>query len=748
MLSSRVSQPPFPSTAWKETLELARIGKYEIVSRIGQGAMGEVYKAHDPLLNRFVAVKTMTGVLTADDELVERFRREAQSAARLNHVNIVTVYDFGEEQGRFYMAMELLEGVDLKEVIGARRLNDVWDKLDVMEQVADGLAFAHGQGVVHRDLKPANIRVLPSGRVKIMDFGLARMNTTSEMTRSGMVMGTPNYMSPEQVRGERADARSDVFALGAVFYELLAGRKAFQADSMHTILFKVLEEQPEPVERLVPDLPPRFVRLIERALDKDPRQRFQHAGEMRESLRLVREALAAGDADAAAARTDDTSATMTESTAPTMIDLGAAPGPAVSGATALDVTHLPARSRPVPRPAPTLSGRSPTHPPRAGAPSRASVLGTAAVVAMLAVGATLWWWSRRPATDPTPAADITSAQVGALTAQLVGNQIELARADLQNKDYRGAIAQAERALRLDADSSEARQVITDAEAQLAALEEHAAAARAAYQRGDTAAATRALGQVLAIDPRHPAATELTAALNQHFRRQAEDARRAVDQARTSAMGAGASGQEAFSFAERMRAEADALFGKQEFAVATQRLLQARDGFERARRTVEAAARAQAAAQAAAAQAASSAATSLVARGVSPVTLPPVTLAPAVTAPPAAAVDPAPAAAAHDPAIRRVIADYARAIESKDLALFRAVKPNLSGDEEKRLQDAFKAIKSQQVGITVDSIQVEGNQATVRVSRQDTINGKAMRAVHQTFRLVQGGPGWTIQTIGQ
>jgi serine/threonine protein kinase/tetratricopeptide (TPR) repeat protein len=723
-------------------MELARIGKYEIVSRIGQGAMGEVYKAHDPVLNRFVAVKTMTGVLTSDDELVERFRREAQSAARLNHVNIVTVYDFGEEQGRFYMAMELLEGVDLKEVIGARGLNDLWDKLDVMEQVADGLAFAHAQGVVHRDLKPANIRVLPSGRVKIMDFGLARMNTTSEMTRSGMVMGTPNYMSPEQVRGERADARSDVFALGAVFYELLAGRKAFQADSMHTILFKVLEEQPEPVERLVPDLPARFVHLIERALQKDPQQRFQHAGEMRDSLRMVREALAVGDADATAVHPDDVADTMIESNAPTVIDLKAAPGAAVSGATALDINHLPARSRPVPRPAPTLSGRSATHPPRAGAPSRASVFGILAVVVAVALGATFWWWAR-PGVDTAPPVDITSAQVGALTAQLVGNQIELARADLQNKDYRGAIAQAERALRLDAESSEARQVITEAEAQLAALEQHAAAARAAYQRGDTEAASRALGLVLAIDPRHPAATELTAALNQHFRRQAEDARGAVEQARTAAAGAGASTQEAFAYAERMRGEAEALLRKDEFAVATQRLLQARDGFERARRTAEAAARAQAQA---AARAAATPPSTLVARGMPAVTLPPVTMAPVTTAPPITA-DP-PAATAHDAAIRRVIAEYARAIEGKDLALFRAVKPNLSSDEEKRLQDAFKAIKSQQVGITVDSIQVDGAQATVRVSRQDTINGKAMRAVHQTFRLVQDGPGWTIQTIGQ
>lgn len=726
-------------------MDLSRIGKYEIVSRIGQGAMGEVYKAHDPVLNRFVAIKTMTGVLTADDELVERFRREAQSAARLNHVNIVTVYDFGEEQGRFYMAMELLEGVDLKEVISGGGLSDLWDKLDVMEQVADGLAFAHAQGVVHRDLKPANIRLLPSGRVKIMDFGLARLNT-SEMTRTGMVMGTPNYMSPEQVRGERADARSDVFSLGAVFYEVLAGRKAFQADSMHTILFKVLEEQPEPVERIVPDLPPRFVRMIERALEKDPVRRFQHAGEMRDSLRLVRDSLTAGEADATVAGREGASETMIEGSAPTIIDW-AGSGRAVDGATALDVTRLDTAARPAARaaarPAATLSGRSPTYPPRRRELSRGAMLGIMAVTATLAVGVTLLWWAQRPGPEAPPPGDITSAQVGALTAQLVGNTIELARADLQNKDYRGAIAQAERALRLDPESTEARQVIDDANTQLTALEQNAAAATAAYQRGDTEAATRALGLVLAIDPRHPAATELTAALNQHFRRQAEDARRAAVQARDAA--ASASGQEAFAQAERARMEAETLLRKDEFAVATQRLLQARDGFERARRNAEAEARTQALAAARAASAAAAPATrGQPAAGAAP----PVTLPPPGTVPPVVAEAPPAASGAEDAVVRKVIADYARAIETRDLALFRAVKPNLSADEAKRLQDSFKAIKSQKVGITIDSIQVDGSQATVRVSRQDTINGQAMRAVNQTFRLAQGGSGWTIQTIGQ
>jgi hypothetical protein len=727
-------------------VELGRIGKYEVVSRIGQGAMGEVFKAKDPVLNRFVAIKTMTGVLTADDDLVERFRREAQAAARLNHLNIVTVYDFGEEQGRFYMAMELLEGVDLKEVIGSRGLNDLWDKLDVMEQVADGLAFAHAQGVVHRDLKPANVRVLPSGRVKIMDFGLARVNT-SDMTKTGMVMGTPNYMSPEQVRGERVDARSDVFSLGAVFYELLAGRKAFHADSMHTILFKVLEEQPEPVGRFAPNVPPRFVRLIEKALAKDPAQRFQHAGEVRDALRAIRDSLASADPSSTVVD-DGGDATVIDAAAPTVIDTRATP--AVAGATALDVKRAPAPAR-APRTAPTLSGRAPTHPPRARS-SRGPVLGALAVVVALAVGATLWWWARRPAAQSQPAADITSAQVGALTAQLVGNQIELARADLHNKDYRGAIAQAERALRLDETSDEARAVIAEAKARLDELEQAAAAAKAAYDRGDTTAASTALGQVLAIDPRHPVATELTAALNQHFRRQAEDARRSSDQARAAAASSpGAMAQDAFAQAERQRTEAETLFAAGEFAVATQRLLQSRDGFERARRTAEAAARAQAQAQAQAAalaaqQQARSAAT-LPPRYVPPPTLPPVTAPPATAAAPPR-VEPPPATAADEPAIRKVLADYARAIEGKDLALFKAVKPNLSAEEEKRLTDAFKAIKSQKVGISVDGIEVEGGHATVRVSRQDTINGNSMRAVKQTFRLAQSGGIWTIQAIGQ
>ena len=241
-------------------MELQTIGKYKVLGKIGQGSMGVVFKAQDPILNRFVAIKTMSESLGADADARKRFLREAQSAARLNHPNIVTVYDLGEEQGRAYLAMELLEGQDLRHLIGTPALGPIEEKLRIMEEVCDGLAFAHAKEVIHRDIKPANIHVQPNGSVKVMDFGLARLGT-SEMTAKGTSMGTPNYMSPEQIRGEKTDARSDVFSLGTVFYEILTNHKAFDGDSLHTILAKVAEGKPLPARRWVADLPEILVRL-------------------------------------------------------------------------------------------------------------------------------------------------------------------------------------------------------------------------------------------------------------------------------------------------------------------------------------------------------------------------------------------------------------------------------------------------------------------------------------------------------
>jgi serine/threonine protein kinase/class 3 adenylate cyclase/hemoglobin-like flavoprotein len=245
--------------------------------------MGEVFRAHDAVLDRDVALKVITA---DDDDRRQRFRREAQSAARLAHTNIVVVHDFGEASGRFFMAMELLDGHDLKAAIATRALT-LASALEVMEQICDAIAYAHSMGVVHRDLKPANIFLLPHGQVKIVDFGLARVGH-SEMTGTGTILGTPHYMSPEQIRGVRVDSRADVFALGALFYELLTGRKAFHAESVHAILYKVLQHEPETLRTAAPNVPPAIGDMIRKALAKDPAMRFQSLAEMRDVIRNVR----------------------------------------------------------------------------------------------------------------------------------------------------------------------------------------------------------------------------------------------------------------------------------------------------------------------------------------------------------------------------------------------------------------------------------------------------------------------------
>jgi serine/threonine-protein kinase len=742
-----------------EQIKFEKIGKYRILSKIGQGAMGEVFRAEDTVLHRQVAIKTMSTLLSADDDLVQRFRREAQSAAGLNHLNIVTVFDFGEEHGVFFLAMELLEGHDLKELMSAHSITDLSEKLEIMEQVCEGLAFAHARGVIHRDLKPANLRVLPSGRVKIMDFGLARMQA-SEMTRTGTVMGTPNYMSPEQVRGQRADARSDVFSLGAVFYELLTGHKAFQAESMHSILYKVLEDEPEPALNAVPDMPAALDVLIRKCLEKEPERRYQDAGQLKAAVRQVKDALASGRSDPTVSFSGG-GGDAPES-APTMIGGDSL----VTGATALDLSRVPA-GRQAPRGPSTLSGRDPTHvsgrdPTQHGyveeaeapPPSRLPVvLGGAALAVVLGVAAVLVMRDRGPGATPpaTQPPDLSREQEQILTEEVVKTQVELARLDLENKDYAGAIRQAERALQVDPRNAVARTLLEAAKGRVADLDSAATEARTAFARGDTEGAARALSRVMALDPRHPVAGELSAALNQQFRRQAEEARSAALQARTVAAGLKAEATDGWAPAMRANQEAEALLRDQQFAVATQRFLQSRDAYERAGRLAEVAARPPSVRPAVLPN---PGATPRVAMGpgvsVGPgVTgVPPVSVPVATLPPPTLPAVTLPVAASQEPAVRKVIADYGRAIESKDLALFRAVKPNLTPEDEKRLAEAFKAIKSQQVGITVENVQVDGTQATVRVSRQDTINGKAVQRVPQTFRLAQVGGAWTIQSIGQ
>jgi len=266
----------------------ATMGHYRLLEKIGRGAMGVVYKAEDPETGAQVAIKVLAGEPSEDPELIERFRREALSAAQLDHPNITRVLDFGEEGRRLYMAMELLDGSDLKTLIEQGAALSFAEKLAIMAQVAAGMAFVHARGLVHRDLKPGNIHVKPGGQAKIMDFGLVR-SADSNMTRTGTVLGSPSYMSPEQMRGEKADTRSDVFSLGAVFYELLAGRRAFGGRGLTQIMMAVLGAEPEPIEACVPDVPAPVAHIVARCLRKPPDERYQTCGELGAALEVAQQ---------------------------------------------------------------------------------------------------------------------------------------------------------------------------------------------------------------------------------------------------------------------------------------------------------------------------------------------------------------------------------------------------------------------------------------------------------------------------
>jgi tetratricopeptide (TPR) repeat protein len=517
----------------------AKIGRYEVRGKLGQGAMGEVFRAHDPVLDRDVAVKRISAGLDADDTVRKRFEREARSAANLNHPNIITVYELGVEGDQLFMAMELLSGIDLKLALSQRKMT-LDDKLDVTEQICEGLAFAHAHDVVHRDLKPANIHLLPGGKVKIMDFGLARMSG-SDMTSTGTVMGTPHYMSPEQVRGARADSRSDVFSLGCVLYELLTGHKPFDAESMHAVLFKVLQEEPVPAPELVPGLPPVLVQVLEKALAKDPAQRFQSAADMLTALRRARQAAAAGRGHERAPDLDRTIAAPAARHPPRTVERAA-------------------------------SSRSGSRPPASGGSHRGLVIGLAAALVVVAAGT----WALRAWVLSSPTATPAPPGVASLAAAVIDAQVELARRKLDTGDYAEAARQAERALRLDPANADARAVADEAAAGLAEL----ARALAALRQGG---GPRAAFELMKVDPRNPEAEAAAATSGASFRPRAEEAQRLAAEARTAAEAAGASRGTAFTDAVALEKQGEQSLRTGEIVSAAQRFLEARTRFERAGR---------------------------------------------------------------------------------------------------------------------------------------------------------------------
>jgi len=267
--------------------ELKQLGRYRILAELGRGAMGVVYQAVDPLLNRTVAIKT---IILMDDpgaraEYEARFFQEAKAAGGLNHPNLITIHDVGREGDIAYMAMELLEGTELRELMIRGRLPLPFG-LEVVAQVADGLAYAHGRGVVHRDIKPGNIMIMRDRRAKIMDFGIARVRASDIKTQTGAILGSPKYMSPEQVASQPADYRSDIFSLGVVLHEVAAGGPPFSAATVTQLMQQIATAVPRPPSATNPEVPAMLDLIVAKALEKQPGARYQSAAELARDLRV------------------------------------------------------------------------------------------------------------------------------------------------------------------------------------------------------------------------------------------------------------------------------------------------------------------------------------------------------------------------------------------------------------------------------------------------------------------------------
>jgi serine/threonine-protein kinase len=266
---------------------LTKAGRYQIVSELGRGSMGVVYEGFDPIIGRTVAIKTMLPEGLSPQEFEEyktRFQREATAAGKLAHPNIITVYDFGEDNGVLYLAMEFLEGKSLEKIVQEQTVLPIETILPIDDQICSALDHAHRNKVVHRDIKPANIMILQNGLVKVTDFGIAKMMDMG-MTQAGQILGTPNYMSPEQVKGRQIDGRSDIFSMGVILYELVTGEKPFGGQNITTVIYKIINENPIPPRELDASIHAGLSYVISKALAKNPDERYQTCKELAEDLR-------------------------------------------------------------------------------------------------------------------------------------------------------------------------------------------------------------------------------------------------------------------------------------------------------------------------------------------------------------------------------------------------------------------------------------------------------------------------------
>ena len=664
------------------------VSHYRVVSQLGTGGMGVVYRAEDVRLGREVAVKFVSDDFAHDQQVLDRLRTEARAASALNHPNICTIYDVGEDEGRPFIIMELMKGHTLRDRLSGGPLR-VHFLVDIGIGIADALHATHADGIIHRDIKPGNIFLTERNQVKVLDFGLAKTTSvtdpattgdTMSKTVAGVTLGTVSYMSPEQATGEELDGRTDLFSLGVVLYECATGRHPFPGKTPAVILSAILNRAPQAPVTLNPELPLRLQEIINNCLEKDRELRYQSAADLGADLKRLRRDLDSGNSRAVQSFSQG-------SAARTTVRAGSGPRVETRGA--------------------DPSQRSVPH-----APSRPWVAG-AALAGTVAIGAYVWWPS--PVAPPPPAAT-EGPDAALLSEAAIESRLLLGRSSLRGRNYRAAKASAEEILAVDATHAEAIRIRDEAAEMLSRFDAAIVDARARLSAGDVQGTARALEAAREIDAAAPSLLEISSRLSDLVRTRdltaRDEARRPAPSVRPSATAPRPDRADPPVAAPTQAAAAPA-GGTTPEPVATP-----------------------------------PPSTPLVRSPEAPTSPGPQVNAssPSSSLPPPSAAE---LAAADEAAIRRVVATYGRAIERKDLTLFRSVKPNLSADEERRLAEGFRAVSSQEVTLTITSLDRQGDRATLDVRRQDvvTVGGRQQRVEsQQRLSLARSGGGWVITDI--
>ena len=698
------------------------LSHYRVTGQLGAGGMGVVYSAEDARLGRQVALKFVSSDLSHDTQALQRLRSEARAASALNHPNICTIYDIGDDNGHPFIVMELMKGQTLRERLDHGPLK-VLQLVDIGIEIADALHAAHTEGIVHRDIKPGNIFLTDRGHVKILDFGLAKLShtlttaTTADpvphTSASGVTHGTPAYMSPEQATGESLDGRTDLFSLGVVLYECATGHHPFPGKTSAVVLAGILDRVPLSPLSFNPELPSRLVEVISNALEKDRELRYQSAADLRADLKRLRR-----DLDSGAIRSVERGVGQRSSS------VRSGPTPPSDSLPDRNEAKTPIEGKAVPASPSSSSSSSPRRP-------RGLWIAAIAAVAIAGVALAMMWTRDRssPAPVTSPAQETAPAERAepqrppqpqppvqenkAATPEPTQRSLSLAAANLKTGNYRAALVNARDVLVLDPANTQAREIQERAQAMLVRFDNDIADTRRRLAAGDLEGAARSLDRARAIDAAAASVGELGARIAEGFRTREAAAR-------------SASREPAPSAKPTLPAPVPPPSNPPP-TVATPSAV-------------------------------------LPAPTPPPVTPEPQPAAPTVppTIAPAAPATPAPTERRAEPAgkatagpenddaaIRQVIANYGRAIEGKDIRLFRSIKPNLTPQEERRLQDGFRAVTSQRVNLTIISIERKGDGAVAVVRRRDEIEAGGRRQTtdtRQAVTLARSDAGWVIVDI--